>query len=183
MHEQLSILQHSLGLNQYGEGTPFRNHFVTGPGSDNYAHCLALVEQGLMIKRAMPAALTGGADCFSVTEDGRLYVATASPKRPPEPKRTRSQARYQEYLHSEVCESFAEWLGINTRCEFWRGKYRMVDPRWQWDEGWCTTKKAAREAFRALRAKWRAAERSRAEDARAHRAELADARGKELSNG
>ena len=26
---------------------------------------------------------------------------------------TKSQQRYQDYLHSEVCESFAEWLGIS----------------------------------------------------------------------
>lgn len=31
------------------------------------------------------------------------------------PKLTRSQQRYQDYLHSEVCESFAEWLGIDKQ--------------------------------------------------------------------
>lgn len=29
----LNILQHSLGLDEYGRGTPYRNHFVTGEGS------------------------------------------------------------------------------------------------------------------------------------------------------
>ena len=30
-------------------------------------------------------------------------------------KMTRSQQRYQEYIRSEVCESFAEWLGIRPK--------------------------------------------------------------------
>ena len=49
--EQLHILQHSLGLDEYGRGTMYRNHFVTGEGSLDHPHCVALVEAGLMNQR------------------------------------------------------------------------------------------------------------------------------------
>jgi hypothetical protein len=42
------------------------------------------------------------------------YLETFNNK-PPVKKITRSQRRYQEYLHSECSESFSEWLGIKQR--------------------------------------------------------------------
>lgn len=62
---RLHILQHGLGLNAYGQGGPYRNHFVTGPGSADHDHCLALVSAGLMTRRE-GSALTGGDDLFTV---------------------------------------------------------------------------------------------------------------------
>lgn len=67
--KQLHILRHSLGIERSG-GREYRNHFVTGPGSDDYADCTALVEQGLMTRRA-GNALSGGDDIFYVTEAGK----------------------------------------------------------------------------------------------------------------
>jgi hypothetical protein len=69
--KQLGILRHALGLRTDGSGRPYRNHFVTGPGSDDYDDCKALVEQGLMIKLPGDNGLDGGNDCFRVTEAGR----------------------------------------------------------------------------------------------------------------
>lgn len=63
---QRHILQHSLGLSS---GRQYRNHFCTGPGSTDYDDCMALVEQGLMTRRA-GNALSGGDDIFYVTEAG-----------------------------------------------------------------------------------------------------------------
>lgn len=121
MKSKLHILQHSLGLDQYGEGRQYRNHFVTGPGSDDFDDCTVLVGMGLM-KRHSPSALTGGDYCFTVTPAGVDYVALNSPARPPAPKLTRSQKRYQEYIDSEYGGTFAEWLGISTKIETHYGR-------------------------------------------------------------
>lgn len=45
----LQILQHSLGLNQYGQGQHERNHFVTGPESQDFLDCGSLVVAGFMV--------------------------------------------------------------------------------------------------------------------------------------
>ena len=76
--EQLGILRHSLGLRDDGRGRSYRNHFVTGEGSTDYPHCMALVGSGLMTSRK-GNALSGGDDIFIVTDAGRL---AAQPKEP-----------------------------------------------------------------------------------------------------
>jgi len=107
MDDKLHILQHSLGLDQYGEGNQYRNHFVTGPGSTDYDNCCALVEMGMM-KNHGPKF--GGDDCFTVTAAGIDYVALNSPKRPPEPKLSRSKLRYQRYLeYGDMFHSFLDF--------------------------------------------------------------------------
>ncbi len=110
MGSQLHILQHSLGLDQYGGGTQYRNHFVTGPGSKDFANCRALVAGGLMTERA-GNELSGGDSIFCVTPKGIDFVALNSPARPPEQKLTRSQKRYRAWLNADCGLSFAEWLG------------------------------------------------------------------------
>ena len=110
MDTKLHILQHSLGVNCYGEGRQHRNHFVTGEGSQDYLDCQALVGLGLMRIRPMNKALTGGDDCFVVTPQGVDYVALNSLTKPPEPKRTRSQQNYRDYIESDCDCSFGEWI-------------------------------------------------------------------------
>mgnify|MGYP001603089096 CR=1 FL=1 len=64
------ILRHALGLREDGSGRSYRNHFVTGEGSTDWPHCVALVEAGLMtLRKGNP--LSGGDDIFYVTEAGR----------------------------------------------------------------------------------------------------------------
>lgn len=111
MDKRLQILQHSLGLDQYGRGTRYRNHFCTGPGSDDFDDCRALAEQGLMIDHGLRERF-GGAHLFSVTPEGDDYIAQHSPK---PPKLTRSQKRYLEYLQvADHFESFGDWLKYKT---------------------------------------------------------------------
>jgi hypothetical protein len=100
--EQLHILQHALGLDQYGQGTMYRNHYVGGE-----RECRPLVAMGYMIER--PASeLTGGAPLFHVTEAGKTAVREQSPK---PPKLTRSQKRYREYLKvADLFDGFGQWL-------------------------------------------------------------------------
>jgi len=106
--EPLHILQHSIGADQHGRIVRGggRNHFVTGEGSDDYPHCMALVAAGLMTRRA-GSAISGGDDIFHVTEAGRAYVAEHSPK---PPKLTRSRQRYEAFLDADSGLTFGEWL-------------------------------------------------------------------------
>jgi hypothetical protein len=107
----LHILQHSLGVDKFGQGRQYRNHFCTGPGSKDYDDCKSLVAAGLMAEHP-GSELTGGDNLFTVTPAGIDYVALHSPPVPPEQKLTRSQRRYRQYLASNCDWSFAEWLGI-----------------------------------------------------------------------
>jgi hypothetical protein len=101
--EQLGVLQHALGVDQYGQGEMYRNHYV---GEDR--ECYALVEMGYMVERRA-SELTGGDPLFHVTESGRQAVRETSPK---PPKLTRSQLRYREYLGADSGLSFREWLAL-----------------------------------------------------------------------
>ncbi len=107
---QLHILQHSLGLDHYGRGNSYRNHFVTGEGSKDHLDCMALVAVGYMTRRA-GSVLSGDADVFIVTELGRDAVRNHSPK---PPKLTRSQQRYEDFLRYDGSMSFIEYLRWKT---------------------------------------------------------------------
>lgn len=65
---QRAIMQHALGLQR--NTREYRNHFVTGPGSDDYPDCRALVLAGLM-RDHEASQITGGDPWFSVTDEGR----------------------------------------------------------------------------------------------------------------
>lgn len=111
---QLQILQHSLGCDQYGRGCSSRNHFVTDESSNDGRTCLELVSLGLMTNDG-PRALCGGMSVFHVTAEGKDVMRSQSPEPPPEPKLTRSQKRYLEYIRSDSGLSYREWLGIKPK--------------------------------------------------------------------
>jgi hypothetical protein len=102
----LQILQHSLGVDQYGRGQQYRNRFVTGPESTDFDACVALVTLGLM-KDLGAVAMYGGMHYFEVTREGKAYVSQNSP---PPPKLTRGQKRYEAFLRADSGLSFGEWL-------------------------------------------------------------------------
>ncbi len=102
--ELLQILQHSMGLDQYGHGEQYRNHFVTGPGGKDFAKCQQLTEMGFM-QDLGTMQLCGGMHCFIITPAGKDYVAIESPT---PPKITRSKARYKRFL--EYGDSFNSFL-------------------------------------------------------------------------
>ena len=79
--KQREIMKHALGV---GRGSPgWRNHFVTGPGSDDYADCEALVAAGLMTKRS-GGPLSGGDPVYRVTDAGQDALV-GRPKTPNAP--------------------------------------------------------------------------------------------------
>lgn len=71
--QQLGILRHALGLRDDGSGRPYRNHFVTGPGSTDFDGCEALVASGAMRKRA-GSPLSGGDPIYTVTAEGEAVA-------------------------------------------------------------------------------------------------------------
>lgn len=103
---QLHILQHALGLDEYGRGTCHRNRFVTGEGSSDHSDCLALVEAGLMTRRAA-VALFSGDDIFTVTDAGKKAAVEMSPAAPKVPK---EKQRYLDWLAYDGAMSFIDWL-------------------------------------------------------------------------
>jgi len=106
--KQLQILQHSLGVDQYGQGSRYRNHYAIGPECSDFAELKALEALGFMQDRG----LWGGMHYFTVTPAGVLAMMEASPK---PPKLTRSQKRYREFLHSSGGMTFGEWLKERQR--------------------------------------------------------------------
>jgi hypothetical protein len=74
---QMGVLRHALGTGEDGRKRSYRNHFVTGPGSDDFNDCVALVDGGLMTRRA-GTALSGWDDVFTVTEAGRQAARNRS---------------------------------------------------------------------------------------------------------
>lgn len=109
--KHLHILQHSLGLDQYGRGTFYRNHFVTGDGSKDFADCMAIVALGFMT-RSSGTALSGGDDVFTVTDTGRAAVIAESPA---PPKVSPAKQRYHDWLAADCSMTFIEWLKWKSR--------------------------------------------------------------------
>jgi hypothetical protein len=112
----LSILQHTLGLDEYGRGSRYRNHFVTGERTDDYPICMELVEAGLMTRRVPPVPCGEGSCVFAVTKDGDAYIAANSPK---PPVLTASQQRYRRYIsHRDVEDiSFIDFCRRDAHAE------------------------------------------------------------------
>lgn len=103
----LHIMQHTIGVDQYGRGEQYRNHFATSEGSADFEVCNALTEQGLMaVRRNLDIA--AGMDCFWLTDAGKQYVAEHSPR---PPILSRSKQRYQRYLeYGDGFHSFRDFL-------------------------------------------------------------------------
>jgi hypothetical protein len=106
---QLHVLQHALGVDQYGQGGMYRNHFCAG-GADETL-CRELVALGYM--KTWPHADERGEvpgypyyNC-SVTEEGKAAMLRESPAAP---KLTRSQRRYRAYLKADTGFSFREFM-------------------------------------------------------------------------
>jgi hypothetical protein len=99
---QLEILQHSLGLNKYGQGESYRNHFCAG--GDDVLNCAELVALGLM--QTFTRSYLPYFNC-TVTDAGKLIVESQSPKAP---ILTKGQKRYREFLKVDTGESFGTWL-------------------------------------------------------------------------
>lgn len=103
--EQLQILQHALGVDEYGQGPMYRNYFCAG-GHDEVL-CRELVELGFMQQHRTTEMLPYF-NC-SVTKTGKAAMLAESPK---PPKLTRSQKRYRAFLDADLDITFREYLDL-----------------------------------------------------------------------
>lgn len=103
--QQLHALQHSLGCDEYGRGTRYRNRYVCDAGDPTIDSLVAL---GFMRDHGA-WKLTGGMHYYSVTPEG---VAAMERESPAPPKVSRSRQRYLDFLNADSGLSFREWLGI-----------------------------------------------------------------------
>lgn len=156
MSTGIELMQHALGISERNR-TPYRNYFLAGEGHTDNVKWEELVSDGFATSRPAPD-FVGGGTLYHVTEKGEEAAISALP----EPKK---RTRYDDYLHSEVCESFGEWLGIelpvyeNREVGRYKCEYRMVRrSRAYWDSyydvrgDWMPTKKAAKASYKeALR--------------------------------
>lgn len=109
--ELLSILQHSLGVDQYGRGNHYRNHYAVGPGQSGFEDCVELVRLGLMEDHGSQA-MWGGMHGFSVTYMGKEAMEKESPM---PPKLSRAAERYKAFLRADCGMSFIDWLRASAR--------------------------------------------------------------------
>jgi hypothetical protein len=70
--KQVEQIRHCIGLSSRNKTTN-RNHFVTGPGSDDYDSWMDLVAKGYANRRA-GSEISGGDDIFWVTRETALFV-------------------------------------------------------------------------------------------------------------
>jgi hypothetical protein len=121
-NDLLHILQHSLGLDQYGQGNQYRNHFVAG-GKD-VGLCRELVGLGYMVERTA-SSMTGGDPWFSVTPAGVDAVAFESPR---PPKVSKSKQRYRRWLeYGDSFDSFIDFCRWDADPEReWNGRRATV---------------------------------------------------------
>lgn len=76
---QRKLLKHTLGLNR-SNGTPYRNHFVSGAGDADLPDLESLVEQGLMYRRVNLPAFSNPDDIvFHVTDAGYAHLGVTRP--------------------------------------------------------------------------------------------------------
>lgn len=108
---QLQILQHALGVDEYGRfprgWTGYtRNHFCAGGADEDI--CRSLVALGYMKQHHTTEAFPYY-NC-SVTDEGKAAMRRESPT---PPKLSRSKQRYRNYLDSGAGDcgwTFGEWL-------------------------------------------------------------------------
>lgn len=110
MTTPLHILQHARGVDQYGRGKRYRNHYTIGRECDSFDTCEALVALGFMRDRGAEPAF-GGMHVFVVTAEGDTAIDRYSPA---PPKLTRSQKRYAAWAAADSGLKFGEWLRVSA---------------------------------------------------------------------
>lgn len=99
-HQQLEILQHALGVDEYGRGQQYRDHFAAG--GEDIPICQELIALGYM-RQVATTAVFQDFNC-RVTEEGKAAMLRESPA---PPVLTRGQKRYRHWL--KVSDCFPDW--------------------------------------------------------------------------
>ncbi len=137
----IELLQHTIGVTPKSR-EPYRNHFLAG--DDHYANTdlKELVAAGYMAAQPAPA-MWGDGTVYCCTPEGSALAISRLPK----PKK---RSRYDDYLHAEVCESFAEWLGIEVPEREYSDSFSRVRLKSSKATGeYCKTLKDAKASYKA----------------------------------
>lgn len=105
--KHLHVLQHALGVDEFGRGEQYRNFFCAGGGDETL--CRELIALGFMKQHATTEWLPYF-NC-SVTDAGKAAVLAESPQ---PPKLSRAQQRYRRFIAADTGEKFGEWLKRST---------------------------------------------------------------------
>lgn len=90
-NQRLHILRHSLGLDDTGRGTMYRNHFCASPGHHDWDDLMALCEEGLMVDLGARGQMTGDDNLLMVTDKGKAVASKPDPL----PPVSRGRRRYR----------------------------------------------------------------------------------------
>lgn len=149
---QLGLLHHTLGLHPERR-TPFRNHFMAGPGHHAQADLEALEAAGLMKRARTPAFCDKDDVLFQCTGEGEAYAVEHLAVPP-------TLSKYEQFLRDDFGLSFAEWLGIERprreRSHHFgatEGWHRMLSCRatGEWKSTAAEAKASYKDALRARR--------------------------------
>jgi len=106
--DQLAILQHTLGADQYGHVRHERNYFGTNKNFHDGIICESLLALGYMTSQEGDQAIFPVETFYFATKSGKQAMQDESPK---PPKKTKGQRRYEEWLRgASDFVSFGEWL-------------------------------------------------------------------------
>ena len=104
--EQLHILQHSLGVDEYGQGRIYRDYYCVGLDDHKTLAVLReLVKAGWM--REGHKTNDGRDQYFHVTQ---LGISAMKGHSPAAPKLSRSAQRYRDFLNADCGMEFGEYL-------------------------------------------------------------------------
>lgn len=106
---QRQIIQHTIGVDEYGREFHKRNFFGTESTCADGKICEQLVAAGLM-KWHGKSAMCDNEDQYTVTADGRRFFFSSCPTIPKTKKKTAAQKRYQEFLDADSGVPFFEWI-------------------------------------------------------------------------
>jgi len=116
--QELHILQHSLGCDEFGESATrhkdegdgcfeyYRNRYVSDP-----TDVLTAMVGKRLLENLGPVAMYGGMNFYRVTAFGVGSMKQHSKKLTP------SKRRYRDYLNADSGMSFGEWLKRRGRCD------------------------------------------------------------------
>lgn len=118
---QLEMMQHALGLDQYGQPLDdykgcsddefprcYRNRYVTYDVSPCGRNCEEMIQAGWMAKPSRQPSFIGGMTNYFVTRAGYEAVKKFSPQ---PPRLSRAKQRWQDYLATDgVFPNFRAYL-------------------------------------------------------------------------
>lgn len=110
--EQIDIIRHTLGCDQFGNGE-YRNYFAAGQTGKDHQTFEEFVGLGIAVKNPrFPSEISGGSDVYHITGWGKDLFLSQCPK---PLRKTRAQLKYEKWIEEDSGRTFAEFLGIKRK--------------------------------------------------------------------